>query len=331
MKSKRIFNYLVFSLLTASSVLINSCEKDDDNNNSQNKVPTLTTIEVSEITQTSAISGGDITDDGGAGVTARGVCWSTNQSPTISDNKTEDGSGLGEFTSNLTDLEPNTTYFARAYANNSVGTGYGNTVSFTTLEEETTVSDIDGNVYKTVIIGTQEWMAVNLKVTKYNDGASIPNITENSEWIELTNGAYCWYGNNETSYSNLYGALYNWYAVETGKLCPSGWHVPTDEEWATLVDFVGGENTAGLKLKATNGWDSNGNGTDDYEFSALPGGNRNHVNGSFSDKGINGSWWSATQDDPVYAWQRFMYYGNDKVSRSSFKKKFGFSVRCVKD
>lgn len=269
-------------------------------------MPVLTTMAVTDITQTTAISGGEITSDGGATVTARGVCWSTSQNPTISDSKTEDGTGAGSFTSSISGLVPNTGYYVRAYATNSAGTGYGSAMSFTTLEEATGAVDADGNVYSTVVIGNQEWFAVNLKTTKYNNGTPIPNVTSNSDWGNLTTGAYAWYENNEATYKNAYGALYNWYAVNTGNLCPTGWRVPTDAEWTTLANYVGGESVAGGKLKSTRTapdahprWESPNTGaTDEYGFSALPGGYRSG-SGGFSSIGGNGNWWSSTETRPI--------------------------------
>jgi uncharacterized protein (TIGR02145 family) len=114
-----------------------------------------------------------------------------------------------------------------------VGTGYGAQLSFTTA-----VTDKDGNVYHTVTIGTQTWMVENLKTTKYNDGTAIPFITDNSAWANLTTPGYCWYNNDSTTYKNMYGALYNWYAVSTGNLAPKGWHVATDAEWTTLQNYL---------------------------------------------------------------------------------------------
>ncbi len=207
--------YYAFALLGATILLFSSCKKEHDKN-----VPVLSTAEVSGITQTRAISGGNISDDRGAIVTSRGVCWSTSHNPTIKDSKTDDGGGAGSFTSSISGLKPNTPYFVRAYATNSSGTGYGSTMLFTTLDK---ITDADGNTYSAVIIGKQMWFEENLKTTRYNDGTSIPNVTDFQKWRQLSTPAYCWY-NNDPANGNTYGALYNAYAVRTGKLCPTGWH-----------------------------------------------------------------------------------------------------------
>lgn len=203
-------------------------------------MPELTTTEVSSITDSTAVSDGTITSDGGATVTARGVCWGTTQTPTISDSKTTDGDGAGTFTSEITGLVSNTTYHARAYAKNSIGIRYGNTISFVTAAPETsTLTDIDGNIYQTVKIVDQWWMAENLKVTHYRNGDPIPNVTNNSDWGNLSTGTYCAYNNDNVNIST-YGLLYNWYAVaDSRELAPTGWHVPTDEEWKQLEMSLG--------------------------------------------------------------------------------------------
>jgi uncharacterized protein (TIGR02145 family) len=206
-------------------------------------------------------------------------------------------------------------------------------------DDKKIVKDIDGNVYKTVKIGNQEWFAENLKTTKYNNGTPIPNVTSNSDWGNLTSGAYAWYENNEATYKNAYGALYNWYAVNTGNLCPTGWRVPTDAEWTTLPDYAGGASVAGGKLKSTRTapdshprWYSPNTGaTDEYGFSALPGGSRHHGHGAFSDVGSLGFWWSSIENDATYAWFSSVYYGNRSVFRGFNNKRSGFSVRCVRD
>ncbi|MDD3567896.1 MAG: FISUMP domain-containing protein [Bacteroidales bacterium] len=300
-------------------------------------LPTLTTAEISNLASTSITTGGNITSDGGAAVTARGVCWGTVSNPTLENNFTEDGSGVGEFVSNLTGLTPTTTYYIRAYATSLAGTAYGNEVTFNTIST-TQIADIDNNVYNTVTIGEQEWMAENLRTTKYKDDTTIPTGHTDSQWESLTTGAYAIYPHTEIDGLNsdaevleAYGALYNWFAVETGNLCPTGWHVPTDAEWTALTDYVGGASVAGTKLKATSGWNSGDNGTDEYGFSALPGGRRNFFDGNFSNVGNFGYWWSSTELDATLAWGRYMRYDTGDVYRIHYSRRDGISVRCIKD
>ena len=194
------------------------------------------------------------------------------------------------------------------------------------------ITDIDGNTYKTVTIGTQTWMAENLKVTKYNDGIAIRNVTDNTAWRELTTGALCDYDNTPSN-SETYGKLYNWHAVNTGKLCPTGWHVPSDAEWTELTDYLGGTSVAGGKLKetGTTHWASPNTGaTNETGFTALPGGSRN-IYGAFGNIGYYGHWWSATEYDATDAWYRNMLSNRSGVSSYNVSKEVGFSVRCVRD
>ena len=195
-----------------------------------------------------------------------------------------------------------------------------------------TMTDQDGNVYKTVTIGTQTWMAENLRTTKYNDGTAIPNVTDDDEWGALTTGSYCNY-NNMTGTDSIatYGRLYNWYAVNTGKLAPTGWHVPSDAEWTVLTDYLGGTSIAGGKLKeiGTTHWQSPNTGaTNVAGFTALPGGYRSS-SGTFSYVGGLGYWWSATEYSTTHAYYRSILYSD--VGREDGVKEVGFSVRCVRD
>ncbi|MCX6321681.1 MAG: fibrobacter succinogenes major paralogous domain-containing protein [Bacteroidia bacterium] len=296
----------------------------------QIQLPTITTTNASSITATSAISGGTVSSDGGATVTIRGVCWSTTASPTTSDSKTANGTGTGSFTSSITGLTSGRLYYVRAYATNSAGTAYGSQISFITqLISQGTVSDVDGNTYSTVTIGNQEWMTKNLKTTKYNDNTAILLVTDNYAWSNLSSQGYCWYDNSVVTY----GALYNWYTVNTGKLCPIGWHVPSDDEWTTLTTYLGGESVAGGKLKesGTAHWISPNTGaTNETGFTALPGGFRNY-SGEFSSVGYNGNWWSSTSTSTTIAWPRGMSCNFSNVYSPNFSKRSGFSVRCLRD
>ena len=297
----------------------------------------LTTTQVSSVTSATAVAGGDVTNDGGGNITAKGVCWGTAPNPTVAGNKTTNGTGTGVFTSNITGLADGTVYYYRAYATNSSGTTYGQEYQFITP-----VTDVEGNVYQTVRIGNQVWMAENLKTTKYNDETAIPNVTENTEWIALSEDAYCWAQNNEATFKPLYGALYNWYAVETGKLCPTGWHVPTDGEFSTMeislgmtseqangTDFRGTDQ--GKQMKNTTGWQTGQNGTNTSGFSALPAGYRSYITGISEGIGLITYFWSATGLDENIAVYRRLDGDNDKVFRSGTYKKAGKSIRCVKN
>jgi uncharacterized protein (TIGR02145 family) len=196
-----------------------------------------------------------------------------------------------------------------------------------------TVIDVDGNVYHTVAIGTQVWMVENLKTTKHNDGAAIPLVTDGTAWAALAAPGYCWFYNDSSSNKNTYGALYNWYTVNTGKLAPTGWHVPTDSEWSVLTTYLGGESVAGGKLKeaGTAHWNSPNTGaTNEIGFSALPAGCRLPT-GSFYEVDHFSGWWTSTVADATNSWGRYVAYNLALVDRSTSSKKQGFSVRCVRD
>lgn len=202
-----------------------------------------------------------------------------------------------------------------------------------------TMTDIEGNVYKTVKIGTQTWMAENLRTKTYNDGTPILNITNDADWLQPhrsraeKKGFYCNYKNtNNTDTIITYGRLYNWYAVETGKLAPTGWHVPTDSEWTTLVTSLGGIDVAGNKLKetGTKHWETLNSATNESGFTAIPGGYR-YLIGSYHYIGDNGYWWSSTEwygEDARYFELPGML--SNAFSGSNYME-YGYSVRCVKD
>jgi uncharacterized protein (TIGR02145 family) len=293
------------------------------------QIPVLTTAATSAITETTAICGGTIISDCGALVIARGVCWSADSMPTVANSKTSDGIGVGSFTSFITGLTDSTTYYIRAYATSSIGTGYGNTISFTTLG---TVTDIDGNTYLTVKIGNQWWMAENLRVTHFRNGEDMPNITDNTTWRNLTTGAYCNY-NNDTAQVAVYGRLYNWYAVgDSRNIAPAGWHVPSDAEWQTLVDYLGGQVVAGGKMKevgTTHWWYPSG-ATNESGFTALPGGLRGNF-GVYSSMGNYAQFWSSTENYSNLAWYHYLVCESSGVNRYDAEMRGGFSVRCVKD
>jgi uncharacterized protein (TIGR02145 family) len=297
---------------------------------------TLTTNNV--IAQSiTASSGGNITDNGGSTVTASGVVWGTSPNPTISNSKTTDGSGTGSFVSNLTALSPSTTYYVRAYATNSTGTAYGNEQTFTTTATSPTVTDIDGNTYNTVQIGNQVWMSENLKTSRYRNGGSIPYVVGNADWQALTTGAWSNYAHDAAN-DPVYGKLYNWYTTLGDTLCPTGWGVPTDDEWTTLTTYLGGESVAGGKMKSigTAYWNSPNTGaTNESGFSALPGGYRDSDGSFYNIRGF-AVFRSATEYcNLCFAWVRGLYNNDGYVGRiftiDIGNKSVGASVRCLRD
>jgi uncharacterized protein (TIGR02145 family) len=291
---------------------------------------------------TNALSGGNVTDAGGFEVTARGVCWGTSPNPTISGNKTVDGSGLGIYGSTATNLLPNTIYYIRAYATNSAGTAYGQDVQVNTATFSPPVSDIDGNVYGTVVIGTQIWMAENLKTTRYKDGSNLPYVLDDNVWSSLSSGAWAYYNHDNTK-NTIYGKLYNWYAVADSRgLCPAGWHVPSKKDWNLLANFVdqNADTTCydycsltpigGRKLKAVSGlWAGpNLESSNETGFSGIPAGFRFN-SGSFQSIGYISNWWSNSDSSDLGLW--FYLDDTQNFYRNIISKKFGVSVRCLKD
>jgi uncharacterized protein (TIGR02145 family) len=189
--------------------------------------------------------------------------------------------------------------------------------------------DGDGNYYRVVTIGTQTWMAENLKTTRYNDGTNVPFVTDNNVWNSTNTPGYCWY-NNEPTFKDSYGALYNWYAVNTGKLCPNGWRVPTIIEWRTMVDFLGGPSIAGAQLKetGTTHWPVPNDGTNESGFTALPGGGR-YLDG-FIYIGFDTEWWSSTESSTTSGSSYYLCFCQDNTFVTE-PKQTGLSVRCLKD
>ena len=323
-------------------------------------LPAVTTDAASGVSLTSATCGGNVTYDGNTTVTARGVCWNTTGTPTLSDSHTYDGTGTGTFTTTIMGLQQGVTYYVRAYATNSMGTVYGNEVTFTTFAIPTgdaqpcpnnpTVTDYDGNVYNTVKIGNQCWMKENLRTTHYTDGVEILIGTAGS----TTASAYYVYAGLDAT---LYGYLYNWPAVMHGAgsttanpsgvqgICPAGWHLPSDAEWTQLVDYVssvpayrcdGNSSNIAKALAAVDGWYSYGGAckvgdtpsdNNNTGFTAMPAGYYNAP--ACGSSGDYAFFWSATQSSNNSAWYRYMYADNANVSRGNSTKSRGYSVRCL--
>lgn len=312
-----------FNAVAICFIFLTSCSKNSQTPVIPKVVPILNTTAVSAIDVTSASSGGNITSDGGAVITARGVVWSTASNPTVAlATKTIDGTGLGSFSSSITGLTENTTYYLKAYATNSVGTSYGSEVNFVTSKKP---------MLPDVLIGTQTWKTKNLDVLTYRNGDTIPHVTDMAAWAALTTGAWCYY-NNDSSNNNIYGKLYNWYAVNDVRgLAPLGWHIPTKIEWTALIYFLGGDSLAGGKMKATTLWDSpNIAATNQSGFTGYPGGYRKDY-GAFDFTGKGGYWWFSNQHDLTTGVERSLDFSYEACYIYFYDKRYGMSVRCIKD
>ena len=204
----------------------------------------------------------------------------------------------------------------------------------------TIVKDVDGNTYNTIEIGSQVWMDQDLKTTRFNDGIDIPEVKEYEAWSKLSNPAFCWYNNDSTTRKD-YGALYNWFAVGTGKLCPEGWHIPSDDEWNVLHSYLRRLELTGGSLKESSDkfWRKPNEGaTNETGFTALPAGYRSY-NGTFNLQraGIywwsstRSQWWQSTDSTTSISFQRNLYYKSEKLSRNVAEMNNGFCVRCIKD
>lgn len=288
--------------------------------------------------------GGNVKNEGSSGISDRGIFISLYSNPENTGTKYQIDKGMGLFSDLIPGLTPNTTYFAKAFAVNNSGISFGNEISFSTgsISDYQSIKDIDGNIYYAIKIGEQTWLSENLRATRFNDGTEIPNITTNSEWSRMTTPAYCFYYNNP-GYKTTYGALYNWYTVDTASngqknVCPSGWHVPVREEYSTLVAYLGGESLAGIKLKekGESYWKnySPTSGDNSSGFSALPGGLRyGESDASYQQFYLMESvatWWSST--GPLKAVSMETGYNQSGAYIYDFhNKRTGVSVRCIKD
>jgi uncharacterized protein (TIGR02145 family) len=301
----------------------------------RNGLVTITTSDPESMTAITIVCGGTIADDGGSPVTERGICWGTDHLPTTAINMISGGSGTGDFNCTLSPLIGNIIYYIRAYATNGTDTYYGNEVTATIWYNVagSDYADADGNVYNTVKLGSQTWMVQNLKTTKFNDGEDIPLETDNYTWFNLNTPACCWY-ENYISNKDTYGALYNWYTVNTGKLCPAGWHVPIDSDWQTLKDFLesSGGDAGGMLKDTSDLWASPNTGaTSSSGFKGIPGGIRGHTDGICYYLGYTGKHWSGSPDvsDQSAAWT--LSFDDSQLRRGVYDNNLGVSVRCVHD
>ena len=302
-------------------------------------LPVIETKAATNITANSAKSGGLMISEGSDPVTAFGVCWSTSPAPTVDlPTKTTDGSGMQNFSSQLLNLTTGVTYYVRAYATNRAGTAYGNEINF--IPVGLSVTDVDGNLYRMVQIGTQIWMGENLRTTHYRDGSAIAEVTTAASFDAQTSAAFVSFNPNLSGNSRPLERLYNFYAVaDPRNLCPVGTHVPTNVDWETLIAYAGGEDVAGAKLMeaGTDYWRTS-IGTDDYSFTARPA---HIVNSSTvelsSEPRTWAAWWTSTAVSASNAYWRAVAINSVAISGgpadepSGVPKKWGVSVRCIKD
>lgn len=334
-----------FCLLVVTLSLFTSCmNKDDDYAPSQYFTVTVNTIGVSFITPTSAWSGGVITDTGRYTITSKGICWSTSDNPAISNNTLSYGGGSGGFISKLTGLRPGIEYYVRAFATSDIGISYGNEIRFSTPFVEPVsfnqnltygiVTDTENNTYRTIDIGSKTWMAENLKTSVFNDGSPITFVASTPEWGNSLIPAHCYYDFNRAVYRDTYGALYNWAAVSTGKLCPVGWHIPGDDEWRELINHYGGDSEAGATLKetGTGHWlDPNPDASNESGFTSLPGAMLRGNPVDFLHLGESGYWWTNTMYSSDYVYGYLIINSEKRIVRTSQYISNGMSVRCVKN
>lgn len=324
--------FLIIPVIFLSSLFLIACEKEENN---EDKLALVLSYELENITQTSVVCGGKITNDRGFEIIDKGICWSEDPNPDIESNIISASTDSDEFYITLTGLTPDTQYFLRAYATNKFGTSYGTIKNFKTLKDcPATVMDADGNVYQTVFIGNQCWMAENLKTTKYSDGSEIYHENNYQPWINATNGLYCYYSNNYSEFGEFFGGLYNGHAVLSGKICPENWKVPSSDDWKELVEFLGGESVAGGKLKeeGTAFWHSPNNAaTNQFGFSARGGGYRHGTFGNFDAIRHNGYWWSSTINEDNNNLIKIVEIDKNTslIHYSDFNKNYGISVRCI--
>jgi uncharacterized protein (TIGR02145 family) len=345
---------IVFFILLSIFIFLPSCKKEEEQ-----QLVKVTTDPVLNISRTTCSFHGSLINTGTDTVISFGFCWSTRAQPTFSDNTLKSqnmasgNSNDGTFNYGLGGLSPNTPYYVRAFAVTIKDKIYGDQETFTTkpATAKTTfnphltyqsITDIDGNIYKTIKIGNQEWMAENLKTTRFNDGTAIPLVTDNNIWNKLITPGYCWYNNDEEGFKNIYGAYYNWRTVKTGELCPSGWHVPTKEDWKVLKLSMGispelaepgapfQKITEANKIKETGNFnwvEGSLIATNESGFTALPGGSRS-VDTSFGGEGTTESWWLAS-DYALSIW--IVNFADWILNSDMLSENSGMNVRCMKD
>lgn len=326
-------------------------------------LPILNISSIHNVTQTTAICEGSVLSDAGANVTERGFCWGFKPEPTIKNNPIKCNSGTGNFNDTIVGLNADMTFYVRAYAINANGVGYSNVQQITTLPDAGMangvfnpnltygiLTDVEGNTYQTITIGNQTWMAENLISTKFRNGENIPTITDNEKWRNLKTAAQSTYNNgNDSNSIHKFGRFYNYYAVvDSRNIAPAGWHVATDAEWTSLIDYLnsnlGISKSVAQALAAKIDWtESNIQGaigcidSETYSsinnstgFCALPSGIRTNT-GEFNSLIKYSAWWTTKENNNYTSWFRSLNFYGLVPKQNFYNKEYGLSVRCVKD
>lgn len=319
-----------FTVIFMMICITQSCKKS-----SFEDFPILELRLVTKVTQYSAESMSIINSNGGSEIFQCGICWSTDSIPNFRNNMVYDSITGNYFTCYMSELDANTTYYVRAFATNRVGTGFSNVVSFKTVGS--TVNDIDGNHYSLITIGNQVWMKENLKTTHYRNGDPVLyfKMNEYRNMHDIKDGAY-FYNNDSIKNYEIYGNLYNGFAaVDSRKICPKGWHIPTMNDFNILVNTLGGYNQACIKMQETGKehWRvSNLHATNESGFTALPGGYYPNAKSGYSMIGYGGFWWIATESSDGNSLFSFsLGWPNNELRGGTFSRYYGLSIRCVKD
>lgn len=297
------------------------------------QVPTVETYAPAFIASKSATIECRISSNGGESIISCGIYIGESASPDLTGQKLQMGSDTGTFVGHITNLTPAKKYYLRAYASNAAGESLGDEINFTTPP---TITDVELNEYETVIIGTQTWMVQNLSTTRFRNNDPVSTTTPATLDITSENSpVHVWFSNGDAASATIYGNLYTWYAItDSRNICPTGWHIPTDVEWTTLENAVGGYLIAGATLKESGNdhWLApyNTDATDLSCFTALPGGYR-PASGSFSLLRNEAHFWSSTESESANGWERMLSTSSYSVTRQGAAKNSGLSVRCIKD